>query len=207
MGRYVVILLIVERGHRRTGLDPGLFPREVVLKRVKAPPPIRVTIDCGSKERDSLGAALSDGTFTVNSFCNLIHNSIPKAIHDGRVILLDDDQDGFANTHVPISMPPPKGFVPKLELPKFRVPKLKVPTMKVPKLKQHSTMKAPIVGSAMRFPSFREEEEVTSAERMEKFKKGVRKLLHVVKVLGQIDQYLSERTRIIVDKLSKTFAE
>ncbi|XP_053617275.1 uncharacterized protein LOC128679218 isoform X2 [Plodia interpunctella] len=190
MDRYVVILLFV-----------------VVFRRVRAPPPIRVTIDCGSKERDSLGTPGLDGRFTVNSFCNLIHNSIPKAIHDGRVIFLED-QDGFGNSHVPISMPPPEGFVPKLELPKFRVPKLKIPTMKVPTLKLHSdNLKAPRLGSAMKIPTFRYEEEDSSAERMEKFKKGVRKMLHVVKVLGQIDQYLSDRTRIIVDKLSKAFAE
>lgn len=57
-------------------------------------------------------------------------------------------------------------------------------------------------------PSFRDNvAEESSAERMEKFKKGVQKMLHVVKVLGQVDHYLTERTRIVVDKLSKTFAD
>lgn len=59
----------------------------------------------------------------------------------------------------------------------------------------------------MTFSSIMRVGEDSSAERMERFKKGIQKMLHVVKVMGQIDQYLSERTRIIVDKLTKTFAE
>lgn len=120
------------------------------------------------------------------------------------------DQTGYSDTLVPMSAPPPEGFIPKFSLPKFRVPKLRVPKINVPTLRaqEYSPFSVPKVGSSMYFSPLRSStEEESSAERTEKFKKGVQKMLHVVKVLGQLDQYLSERTRILIDKLSKTFAD
>ncbi|XP_059053447.1 uncharacterized protein LOC131847804 [Achroia grisella] len=185
-----------------------------------APPPVRLTIDCGSKEKDSLlGFNLKPKSFTnnyrdsldVDSFCNFIHRSIPKAIRDGKVVLVDpdSDQDSFGNTHVPISLPPPQGFIPDIPLPKFKVPKLSIPKITVPNLRNilDGPMSPPTVGATNLFSRANDYEEESSAERMEKFKKGVQKMLHVVKVLGQIDNYISERTRIVVDKLSKTFSD
>lgn len=118
------------------------------------------------------------------------------------------DQTGFSDTQVPKSVAPPEGFIPKLALPRFKTPKLKIPKIKVPVLRGQDEYPAPRIGRPMSFASLRSSsEDETSAERMEVFKKGVQKMLHVVKVLGQIDQYLSERTRIVIDKLSKTFAD
>ncbi|KAG6461423.1 hypothetical protein O3G_MSEX012615 [Manduca sexta] len=182
-----------------------------------APSPLRVTIDCsGSDERSSFGGSprasselFSNRRFDVNSFCNLIHSAIPKAVQDGKFILLDPDVDqiGYSDTQVPISVAPPEGFIPKLALTKWKRPKLKVPTMKVPRLRPQSDMLSlPRLGS-ISLPILGDPEEESSAEKMEKIKKGIQKLLHVVKVLGQVDQYLSERTRIVVDKISKTLAE
>ncbi|XP_026760159.2 uncharacterized protein LOC113519297 [Galleria mellonella] len=188
------------------------------------PPPVRLTIDCGSKEKGSLlGLNLKSKSYTkgyldsrrdsldVDSFCDLIHGAIPDAIRDGKIVLEDSesDQDSFENTHVPISLPPPKGFIPDIPLPKFKVPKLGIPKFKVPNLRTtlDGPLSPPKVGSAMLFTRPKDYEEESSAERLEKFRKGVQKMLHVVKVLGEIDQYISERTRIVVDKLSKTFAE
>lgn len=145
--------------------------------------------------------------FNVNSFCNLIHNAIPDAVKDGRFII-DDDQTGFSDTQVSKSVAPPAGLIPKFSHPRFKTPKLKVPKIKVPVLKTQDEYSAPKIGRPMSFSSLRSSfEDESSAERMEVFKKGVQKMLHVVKVLGQIDQYLSERTRIVIDKLSKTFAD
>ncbi|XP_049879662.1 uncharacterized protein LOC126376380 [Pectinophora gossypiella] len=150
------------------------------------------------------------------TLCSVIQNILPKSANDGKFVLIGpDDQASATDNHIPISIPPPKGFYPKLDprlkIPKLKVPKIKVPKFKVPTLKSVGSASAPRLGAPMNFPSLykarvRDEEE-SSAERMEKFKKGVQKMLHVVKVLGQIDQYLSERTRIIVDILSKTITE
>ncbi|CAH0713946.1 unnamed protein product, partial [Brenthis ino] len=181
-----------------------------------APPPLRVTIDCGSDEdpaqiqhRSRSSELLkSNSRFDVNSFCNLIHRAIPQAVKDGQFIIEPDfDQDGQGDTTAPVAVAPPSSFIPKL-LPKLKPPRLRVPGLNVPKLKPsiHSSFRAPKVGSPMPFPRLRYEEE-SSAERMEKFKKGVQHMLHFVKVLGKIDQYISERTRIVVDKLARTFAD
>lgn len=146
----------------------------------------------------------------VNSFCSLLHNAIPKAVQDGKFLLLDPDPDldGYSDTQVPIAIAPPRGFIPTLQLPTLKVPKLKIPQLKIPKLQASvGSHKAPRVGSSMTFKSVIVPEEDSSAEKMEKLKKGVQKMLHFVKVLGQIDHYLSERIRIVVDKVSKTFAE
>lgn len=142
----------------------------------------------------------------VDSFCSLIHNAFPKTVQDGKFILIEpDDQTGYSDTQVPISIAPPAGFLPTI--PKLKIPKLRIPSLNVPMLKEHpGRFTPPRIGSPMSTAIMRIGED-SSAERMEKFKKGVQKMLHVVKVLGQIDQYLSERMRIIVDKLTKTFAE
>lgn len=147
--------------------------------------------------------------FNVDSFCNLIHNAFPKAVQDGRFILIEpDDQAGYSDTHVPMTIAPPTDFIQRLGIPKLKVPKLRIPSLTVPNLKeQPGPYNPPRIGSPSIVSSIMKPGEVSSAERMEKFKKGVQKMLHVVKVLGQIDQYLSERMRIIVDKLTKTFAE
>ncbi|PZC83622.1 hypothetical protein B5X24_HaOG207605 [Helicoverpa armigera] len=180
-----------------------------------APPPLRLTIDC-SDERIPYNSAfrLSDynrnSGLDVNSFCNLIHNAFPSSIQDGKFILIEpEDQTGYSDTQVPIAIAPPAGFIPGLGIPKLKIPQLRLPALDIPKLKEHSgsRYKPPRVGSPMISTSVMRVSEDSSAERMEKFKKGVQKMLRVVKVLGQIDQYLSERTRIIVDKLTKTFAE
>lgn len=151
----------------------------------------------------------SESDFSVSDFCSMIQKAIPKAVKDGRFVLVNSepDQGGFGNTLAPMSVAPPNGFIPKL--PKLKAPKLKVPMLNVPNLGvPDRAFSAPRLGSPMAVASFREsDDEESSAEKMEKFKKSVQKMLHVVKVLGQIDQYLSERTRIIIDKLSKTFAE
>ena len=143
----------------------------------------------------------------VDSFCSLIHNAFPKAVQDGKFILIEpDDQMGYSDTQVPISIAPPAGFLPSI--PKLKIPKLRIPSLNVPKLKEyHGPFTPPRIGSPMTSTAVMRIGEESSAERMEQFKKGVQKMLHFVKVLGQIDQYLSERTRIIVDKLTKTFAE
>lgn len=145
----------------------------------------------------------------LNSFCNLIHNAIPKAVENGKFILIDEDldQDGFSDTQVPTAVAPPTGFIPMLGLKKLKGPRLRVPNLNVPKLQARGGQKAPRVGSSINITPFVINEEHSSAEDMEKFKKGVQKMLHFVKVLGKIDQYLSERIRIVVDKLAKTFVE
>ncbi|XP_028159027.1 uncharacterized protein LOC114351878 [Ostrinia furnacalis] len=187
----------------------------LICDYVRGPPPVRLTIDCGSEEKDSLLDGFrpfkqrsASGNLDINSFCNMIQRAIPKAIKDGRFVPVDedDDQDGLGNALTPISVAPPNGFIPnfpKLKTPRLKIPRINVPTLGVPE----RTFSAPRVGSPMSFSKYREPEEETSAEKMEKFKKGVQKMLHVVKVLGKIDHYLSERTRIIIEKLSKTFAE
>lgn len=138
----------------------------------------------------------------------MIQKAIPKAVKDGRFVLVngDTDQAVLGNAYAPMSVAPPNGFIPKfskLKMPRLKVPRINVPTLAAPE----RAYSAPRVGSPMTLSSYRDSEEESSAEKMERFKKGVQKMLHVVKVLGQIDQYLSERTRIIIDKLSKTFAE
>ncbi|XP_050353093.1 uncharacterized protein LOC126775302 [Nymphalis io] len=183
-----------------------------------APPPLRVTIDCGSDEdpaqySNSRSAELfrSNSHFDVDSFCNFIHNAIPQVVKDGKFVVEPDlDQEGLSDSLAPVAVAPPSGFIPKLVFPKLRPPRLRTPTLNtvnVPKLRPfHGTLKPPKIGSPMSFPSFRYEEQ-SSAERLEKFKKGVQKMLHFVKVLGKIDQYISERTRIVIDKLTKTFLD
>lgn len=150
----------------------------------------------------------TNSRFDVKSFCSLIDNAIPDAVKDGRFVDVDNmDQTGFSDTQVPLSVAPPQGFIPKLQT-RFMTPKLKVPKVKVPVLRSQDEYSAPRIGRPMSFSSLRSTpEDKTSAERTEAFKRGVQKMLHVVKVLGQIDQYISERTRIVVDKLSKTFAD
>ncbi|CAH2986143.1 unnamed protein product [Chilo suppressalis] len=200
MPRYVALLLIM-----------------MICESVRAPPPMRVTIDCSADKRDTpavsygpnLRAKNVHSDLDMRSFCSLINSAIPKAVEDGRFILLEDrdDQEGFGDTLFPISVAPPAGFIPKL--PNLRPPRLRIPKLKVPTLSFHEkTLLTPKLGSFRSpkvFAARASPDEETSAERMEKFKKGVQKLLHVVKVLSKVDQYLSERTRIIVDKLSKTF--
>ncbi|XP_068623860.1 uncharacterized protein [Battus philenor] len=183
-----------------------------------APLPLRLTIDCGSNEEDyqpmfrsSSTELLGTSYFDVDSFCAMIQRAIPKAVIDGRFVPVEPeyDQSVYADSQAPLAIAPPKGFVPRLGLHKLKTPKLGIPKITVPKLKPlHKPSKAPLVGSPMAIASFKVNvDEETSAEKMEKFKKGVQKLLHVVKVLGQIDRYLSDRTRIVVDKLSKTFSD
>ncbi|XP_063541244.1 uncharacterized protein LOC134750082 isoform X2 [Cydia strobilella] len=185
-----------------------------------APSPLRVTINCGSHESDSSilrsisrTAHKNKGTFDVNSFCDLIHNAIPKAVQDGRFVVADQDdmdQEGYGDTQSPIAIAPPKGYIPKLGMSRINKPKLRIPAIKVPRLHValHKPIKPPVLGSSMIFKTYRDSyEEPTSAEKMEQFKKGVQKMLHFVKILGQVDQYLTERTKIVIEKLSKTFAE
>ncbi|KPJ07767.1 hypothetical protein RR48_03480 [Papilio machaon] len=184
-----------------------------------APPPMRLTIDCSSDEESffpmvssSSAEAFSSSHFDVDSFCAMIQRAIPKAVKDGRFLPSSQDYDmaGHADSQSPIAISPPKGFIPNLGLNKLTTSKLGIPKINVPKLKPVTRKlgSAPSIGAAMPFKSLKVNiEEESSAERMEKFKKGVQKLLHVVKVLGQIDQYLSDRTRIVVDKLSKTFGD
>lgn len=153
----------------------------------------------------------SNSRHDVNSFCNLIQRAIPQAVKDGQFIIEPDhDLDSHSDSIAPVAVAPPSSFIPKL-LPKIKPPRLSMPGLNVPKLKPsfHNSLRAPKIGSPMsfhRFPKLRYEED-SSAERMEKFKKGVQNMLHFVKVLGRIDQYISERTRIVVDKLTKTFAD
>ncbi|CAH2051830.1 unnamed protein product, partial [Iphiclides podalirius] len=203
MPRYVTVIalvLVMERFHEC------------------APPPLRLTIDCGSEEEDYLPIVRSSdelfdsSRFDVNSFCSMINRAIPKAVEDGRFVLVEPgrDQIGYGDSQVPVAVSPPKGFVPRLGLHRLKSPKLGIPKISVPKLmpSTRGSKPAPSIGAPMSFVPFKHRAvEESSAERMEKFKKGVQKLLHVVKVLGQIDHYLSERSRILVDKLSKTFSD
>ncbi|VVC90464.1 unnamed protein product [Leptidea sinapis] len=151
----------------------------------------------------------SDTNNGGDSFCNLINNAVPKAVKDGKFVLdTNDDQIGYSNAPVNEAVAPPSGFIPKLQFPKLKKPKLGVPKMSIPKLKPRGPIKAPRVGVAMPFAAMRKAiDEESSAERMERFKKGVQRMLRFVKVLEQFDEYISERTRIIIDKLSKTLAE
>ncbi|CAH2093767.1 unnamed protein product [Euphydryas editha] len=179
-----------------------------------APPPLRVTIDCGSSEEEQMSNSRSselfrsNPRFDVDSFCNLIHNAIPQVVEDGKFVVESDlDQEGFSDTMAPVAVAPPSGFIPKLPFPKLKPPRLRMPKLNVPKLKPyHGSLKPPKIGSPMSFSNLRFTEE-SSAEKLEKFKKGVQKMLYFVKVLSKIDQYVSERTRIIVDQLSRTFAD
>uniref|UniRef100_A0A2H1V668 SFRICE_002730 n=1 Tax=Spodoptera frugiperda TaxID=7108 RepID=A0A2H1V668_SPOFR len=169
-----------------------------------APQPPRLTIDCAD-ERVSYGSKYRSSDYEgnshldVDSFCNLIHDVFPKSIQGGKFLLIEpEDQIGYSDTQVPISIAPPPDFMANLR----RIPKLRIPTFNGPRLEERPGPFSPprmLPTSVMRIDS--------SAERMERFKKGVQKMLHVVKVLGQIDHYFSERMRIIVDKLTKTFGE
>lgn len=154
-------------------------------------------------------ANLFKNGFDVESFCTLIHSAIPKAVEDGKFVEPGTDQFGYSDTQVPIAVAPPEGFVPTLKFPKSRLSKLKIPVMKVPKLRPYTEkrFRTPSIETYVPFTTLKDTEEESSAEKVEKFKKGLQKLLHIVKVLGQVDQYISERTRILVDKLSKTLAE
>lgn len=146
--------------------------------------------------------------FDISSFCDLIHRAIPETVEDGKFVIPPDyDQVGYSDSEAPVAVAPPRGYIPP-GLPKFRPSRLGIPKIDVPKLTPtlHGH-KPPKLGPAMTFRKLKYDEEESSAERMEKFKKGVQKMLNVVKVIGKIDQYLSERTRIIVDKLTKTFAD
>ncbi|XP_052738820.1 uncharacterized protein LOC112055347 [Bicyclus anynana] len=149
--------------------------------------------------------------FDINSFCDLIHRAIPEAVKDGKFVRApNDDQVGYSDSLAPVVVAPPRGIIPS-GFPKFRPSRLGTPKFDVPKLRPlMQGLNAPKIGPAMTFktssPRYYVEKE-SSAERMEKFKKGVQKMLHVVKVIGKIDQYLSERTRIVVDKLTKTFSD
>ncbi|CAH4027914.1 uncharacterized protein LOC123709930 [Pieris brassicae] len=180
-----------------------------------APSPLQMTIECGSDENrssaKSKSAELSNGNtdHDMDSFCNLIQKAIPKAIEDGKFIIepnTDNDLIVDSNNIISSAVSPPSGFIPRFSKPK--ISKLKIPRLNSPRLKPLAIGKAPKVGAPMKLTMLRKVlDEETSAERMERFKNGVQKMLHVVKVLGQIDQYLSERTRIVIDKLSKTFME
>ncbi|XP_013141719.1 PREDICTED: uncharacterized protein LOC106105810 [Papilio polytes] len=184
-----------------------------------APPPMRLTIDCSSDEESFFPMVSSSSAenfdsshFDVDSFCAMIQRAIPKAVENGRFLPTPQDYDmtGYADSQAPVAITPPKGFIPNFGLNKLKISKLGIPKINVPKLKPitHKLGSAPSIGTPMKFKSLKVKiQEESSAERMEKFKKGVHKLLHVVKVLGQIDQYLSDRTRIVVDKLSKTFGD
>ncbi|XP_075984105.1 uncharacterized protein LOC142981854 [Anticarsia gemmatalis] len=190
-------------------------PDNASVQHISGAPPLRLTIDCSDERISPYNSFRSsdqnrNAGLNVESFCSLIHNAIPKAVQDGKFILIepDSDQEGFSDTQVPISIPPPKGFISSLGLSKLKIPKLRVPKLNVPTLQARvGPRKPPRIESTMRFAPSMIPEEDSSAERMEKLKKGVKKMLHFVKVLGQIDQYLSERIRIVVDKVSKTFAE
>ncbi|KAJ2942972.1 hypothetical protein O0L34_g15162 [Tuta absoluta] len=185
------------------------------LHIVNAAPPLKLTIDCGSQESDHprqpsyrTKSANSPNQVDVDSICTILHRALPKSVNDGKFILIGEstDQSHASNDLTPITITPQRGF----KKPRIKVPNFK--DFKVPRLKPPSSTRklfAPRVGAPMLFPSLRarQREETSSAERMEVFKKGVHKMLHVVKVLGQIDQYLSERTRSVIDILSKTFAE
>ncbi|KAJ0172971.1 hypothetical protein K1T71_011147 [Dendrolimus kikuchii] len=181
------------------------------------PSPIRVTIDCSDEKPSRPWVSKSrqfeqrQGNMNMNSFCNLIHSALPKAVKNGRFILIEPDQDqtGLGDTISPIAIAPPKEFLTRTGIHRFKQPKLKIPRINVPTLRPRDMSPlAPRIASPMYVPSSRySEEEESSVERMEIFKKGVQKLLHFVKVLGKIDQYLSERTRIIIEKLSKTFSD
>ncbi|XP_047511823.1 uncharacterized protein LOC125054141 [Pieris napi] len=178
-----------------------------------APSPLQMKIECGSDENrspaKSKSGELSGNTdLDMDSFCNLIQKAIPKAIEDGKFIIEPntDDLTVDSNNIISSAVSPPSGFIPRFSKPK--VSKLKIPRLNSPRLKPLEIGKAPKVGAPMKLSMLRKVlDEETSAERMERFKNGVQKMLHVVKVLGQIDQYLSERTRIVIDKLSKTFME
>lgn len=164
--------------------------------------------DAGSKSHFKSIGIFDDDRFDVNSFCRLIHNALPRAVKDGKFILIEPemDQSALGDTPNSVAVPPPAGFaIPRL-LPRLR---LRIPKIKVPKLRSMSRgPSAPRLRSSVVVPRYKDSvEEDSSAERMKRFKKGVQKLLRVVKVLGQVDQYLSERTRIVVEKLSKTFAD
>lgn len=146
------------------------------------------------------------------NFCNLIHSVLPKAIKNGRFVLIEPDEDQIVlgDTLTPVSIAPPNELFQRTGVHRFKSPKLRIPKINVPTL--HPRNISPIApriagleqNSKIPTPTYSEEE--SSAEKLEIFKKGVQKLLQFVKVLGKIDQYLSERTRIIVDKLSKTFS-
>ncbi|KAJ8711420.1 hypothetical protein PYW07_008662 [Mythimna separata] len=169
-----------------------------------APPPLRLTIDC-SDERVSHGSAYRSSDYTrnsrldVDSFCSLIHNAFPKTVQDGRFILIEpEDQTGHSDTLAPISIAPPAGFIPSI--PKLKIPKLRIPSLNVPMLKEHpGSFTPPRIGTPMTTAVMRIGDE-SSAEKKEKFKKGVQKMLHV---LGHIDRYLFERMRIIFEILTK----
>ncbi|KAI5632209.1 hypothetical protein NE865_15080 [Phthorimaea operculella] len=164
------------------------------LHIVNAAPPLKLTIDCGSQESDyprrssyRSKSANVPNQVDVDSICTIIHRALPKSVNDGKFILIGEstDQSHASNDIAPVTILPPKGF---------KQPRIKVPNFKVPRLKPPSTTRklfAPRVGAPMLFPSLRarQREETSSAERMEVFKKGVHKMLHVVKVLGKIDQY------------------
>ncbi|CAB3219830.1 unnamed protein product [Arctia plantaginis] len=188
----------------------------ILVNHALGAPPLRLTIDCSDERETPFGSLLRSSDYSrrprvdIDSFCNLIHNAIPKAVENGKFILIDEDldQDGFSDTQVPMAIAPPTGFIPMLGLKKLKGPRLQVPQLNVPKLHAHAGLhKAPRVGSSINITPLVINEEQSSAENMEKLKKGVQKMLHFVKVLGKIDQYLSERIRIVVDKVSKTFAE
>ncbi|CAG9559380.1 unnamed protein product [Danaus chrysippus] len=141
-----------------------------------------------------------------NTICGVIHRAIPETVKDGRFII-ESDLSSSSDTIAPISSAPPSGFIPKMDLPRIKPPRLSLPSLNVPKLKHlHGHLKTPRVGTPMLLIPWKHDEE-SSAEKMERFKKGVQKMLNFVKVIGKIDKYISERTRIVIDKLSKTFAE
>ncbi|CAK1541510.1 unnamed protein product [Leptosia nina] len=183
----------------------------VVKLATTAPSPLQVAIGCGSDEKSRSSEILNDNSNSdIDSFCDLINNVVPKGIKDGKFVLPESrsDEDLIGNSNAPIgaALAPPSGFIPKFSSkPKIR---LKTPKINTPKLIPHANIRAPKLSAPMSFPSLRKVlHEDSSAERMERFKSGVQKMLHVVKVLGQIDQYLSERTRIVIDKLSRTFMD
>ncbi|KAL4712359.1 hypothetical protein ACJJTC_001520 [Scirpophaga incertulas] len=172
-----------------------------------------MSVDYSSEEMDSLPmypkrkstSKLPKNRFS-QSLCDTIDHSIPKAIENGHFILEQEfDLDAEGNSLIPISVSPPNGFIPPL--PKLRSSILHVPRMKVPKLRAlDKSLNAPKVGNHI-FSKYRADEEESSAERMERVKSMVERMLHLVKLLDKVDRYLSDRTRIIIDKLSKTLAD
>ncbi|CAG5024553.1 unnamed protein product [Parnassius apollo] len=139
--------------------------------------------------RASSSDSFDTSNFDVDSFCSMIHRAIPKAVKDGRFVLIEPeyDQAVYADSQVPVAMSPPRGFVPRLATHGLKAPKLRIPKISVPKLKPslRVPISAPSVGAPMSFTVFKQgnAEEESSAERMEMFKKGVQKMLHVVKKL------------------------
>ncbi|GBP54619.1 hypothetical protein EVAR_35881_1 [Eumeta japonica] len=162
---------------------------------------------------------------SFKEFCRAVLKTLPRPEEDGKVSgrvaftnAVQDQQEAGTDEIIISTLPSRDFLIRKIQvdnkgLPRLRTPIVKRPKIKVPKLEE--SLQSPeflpaTVVDERPYAKFKDrmlKDEASQTERMENFKKGLQKMLHIVKVLGEIDHYLSDRTRIVIDKILKVLSK